>query len=95
MYNEDLFNKISREFGLSKAIEFTEMVSYMYKVLSEQPNSDPELGYEQKWWKQKHEQLKHNINVRLDGKISIFHEGIDSMDKENYDTIDGNKFGRS
>lgn len=79
MYNEDIFNKMNREFGLSKAIEFTEILSYMFKMLSEEPNSNPEFAYEHQWWKQKHEQLKHNINERLDGKISVFYEGTKNV----------------
>ena len=79
MYNEHIFNRISREFGLPKAIEFTEMLNYMYKMLSEEPGSSLELAYEHQWWKQKHEQLKHNINERLDGKISVFYEGTKNV----------------
>lgn len=79
MYNEKLVDDMIREFGLNRTIGFAEMVSFMYKKLSEEPNSNPENGYEHTWWKNKFEQLKHNVNERLDGKVSVVYEAGKSL----------------
>ena len=79
MYNEHLFNMISREFGLNRAIQFAEELSFMYGEMAKQPNANLEYAYENQWWKTKFENLKHNNYARLDGKVSVVYEGGEEL----------------
>lgn len=79
MYNEELFNRFSREFGINRAIQFAEGLSFMYGELAKEPNASLEHAYEQQWWKTKFENLKHNNYERLDGKVSVIYEANESL----------------
>lgn len=76
MYNQNLLDKMIDKFGIEKTISFAEMVSEMHGILYEESVSNghdepTEHNFERDWWRVKFEELKHNINERLAGKVSV------------------------
>jgi hypothetical protein len=59
MYNNELYNKLEKEFGEDKMPQFALMASYMFDMMLEDGQSCDAVAYdyESQWWYNKFEEL--------------------------------------
>lgn len=61
MYNKDLSQELTRQYGVEKMIVFSEMLSSMYHLMAENANEvgiSSEYEYECDWWMEENKKLK-------------------------------------
>ena len=66
MYNQEIYEKLLKEFGEEKMASVTDVISCLYDIKynsAKHLNTLTEYDYERDWWKNKHVELLKNIEV--------------------------------
>ena len=66
MYNEEIYQKLSTEFGESKMATVTDVISMLYDIKYQAAkNTDAlcEYDYERDWWMEKHKEILNKIET--------------------------------
>lgn len=66
MYNEEIYQKLSAEFGESRMATVTDVISMLYDIKYQAAkNTDAlnEFDYERDWWMEKHKELINKIET--------------------------------
>jgi len=68
MYNEEIYQKLLKEFGEEKMTMVTDIISVLYDIKYKSTNnldSLDEFDYERDWWTEKHIELIKQKEVNL------------------------------
>ncbi len=68
MYNEEIYQKLLKEFGEEKMTMVTDIISVLYDIKYKSTNnldSLDEFDYERDWWAEKHIELIKQKEVNL------------------------------
>jgi hypothetical protein len=68
MYNEEIYQKLLKEFGENKMVTVTDVISIFYDIKYSSTNNlnlSDEFDYERNWWKEKHIELIKQKEVNL------------------------------
>ena len=66
MYNQEIFEKLEKEFGENRMAVITDIISVLYDIKYNASNDIPkkeEYDYERQWWSDKHKELLTKIEV--------------------------------
>ena len=66
MYNQEIFEKLEKEFGEKRMSVVTDIISTLYDIKYNATNDIPkkeEYDYERQWWNDKHKEVLTKIEV--------------------------------
>jgi hypothetical protein len=66
MYNEEIYQKLLKEFGEEKMITVTDVITMFYNIkynATEHIDTINEYDYERQWWMNKHKELINTTEV--------------------------------